>query len=252
MAGALFCTTNEPITLHNLIKVGLGAIYPRYFIGWHHKELGGMFRTVFFANIGHAIFGCLYILFNNIFYSIVFADEWARYIGHRKGLRVSESPRGMQRTVYFYLMPLKLAFPIIAFSCAIHTLISQTLFLVDVEAYGHSLEAGEGMEVYTRQPEYDFSSLGFSPLASLGVIVLGVLMMLFLVVLSCRRYKSGMPLTSTCSAAISAACHPSTSETNDAPFRAVSWGVTDIMDGIGHCAFSSKSVKIPDNNTQYI
>jgi hypothetical protein len=243
---------NESISFQNLVRLGIGTINRRFFISWHRKEQRGLFVSVITANAAHAIFGTVYVLYNNVFYSMIFADEWARYVGHRKGLRVSQSPRGRQRTVYFFLMPYRMAIPIMFFSCCIHTLISQTLFFVDVEAYGHSLEHGQNMSWYSRQPQYDFSTTGFSPLANVGLIAISLVMIGFMIIMGFRKFKSGMPVTSTCSAAISAAIHPAPYEDEDADAQLLSWGVTDVSEGFGHCTFSAKDVKIPDETTYYL
>jgi hypothetical protein len=197
------------------------------------------------------LFGILYILYSNVFYSMIFTDEWARYATHRKGLRVSESPRGSQRTVYFFLMPFKLALPIMVFASAIHMLISQMIFVVDVEAYSPIITA-DGKTVYEREPKFDFNTTGFSPVANLGLILVSVLMLLFGLVCCGQRLKSGMPVASTCSAAIAAACHPSAKEQDDAPLMPIKWGVTDESNGAGHCTFSAQDVSVPDERTPYL
>jgi hypothetical protein len=251
-SASLYCTMQETISIRNLIHLGMGSINRRFFIGWHRKDTAGMMRSVFFANEGHALFGILYIIYNNVFYTMIFQDEWSRYQSHRKGLRVSESPRGKQRTVYFFLMPYKLAIPIMGFSCAIHTLISQTVFLVDIEAWGHGIEEGQKSHFFTRDAQYDFSTTGFSPLADVGLIFFSIAMILYMVVYAFKKYKSGMPVVSTCSAAISAACHPSPNEKPDMWLQDIQWGVTEVLDGSGHCTFSAKDVAIPDERTPYV
>lgn len=60
-----------------------------------------------------------------------------------------------------------------------------------------------------------------------------------------------MPLASTCSAAISAACHPSPDDI-DAAVLPVQWGVVSTKDGIGHCSFSSKLVAPPIPGQIYV
>jgi len=251
-SASLYCTMQETISLKNLVNLGIGTINRRYFIGFHRKDTGGMLRSIFWANEGHAIFGVLYIIYNNVFYAMIFQDEWARFQSHRKGLRVSESPRGEQRTVYFFLMPYRYAFPIMGFSCIIHTLISQTAFLVDIEAWGYVNEEGPNSHFVNRNSQYYFSTTGFSPLADVALIFFSLVMILYLVAYSMKRYKSGMPVVSTCSAAISAACHPSPNEEPNAWLRPIQWGETEISAESGHCTFSSRDVNTPDERTPYI
>ena len=255
----LFATLNEAVSFKQIIFLGLGRINRDFFIGWAWKS-ASMLRSIVVANLGHAIFGTLYILYNNVFYCMIFAGEWSRYALHRKGLRVSEAPRGAQRTVYFFLMPYKLAFPIMGFSVAIHTLISQTAFLVNVEAYGSgadmmSLTPGDAGALLrsARQPQWDFNTTGFSPLGNIGLLLVGLCMVGFMLAFGRRRFMSGMPVTSTCSAAISAACHPSKDEDPNPHLLPLSWGVVpgDEEGGAGHCTFSSKEVTMPEEGRLY-
>lgn len=248
---ALFCTVKEPIAIPNFYHLGLGQINRNYFIGWHHKEPRFFARAVFLASIGHAIFGVLYVIYNNVFYCMVFANEWSRYAHHRKGLRVSEAPRGKQRSIYFFMMPYKLAFPIMIFSSGIHTLISWTLFLVDVETYGHDPSQGQGVNTYVRTPQYDFTTTGFSPLGNALLIFAGLAMIAYLLACGATELRSVTPVTSTCSAAISAACHPDEEEPDDFFEKKMTWGVTSVKDGIGHCTFSSNEVTEPNEHTPY-
>ena len=59
-----------------------------------------------------------------------------------------------------------------------------------------------------------------------------------------RRYEEGMPLAGSCSAAISAACHPQADEV-DVSLVPLKWGVVDVDKGVGHCAFSGRYVSPP-------
>jgi hypothetical protein len=235
-----------------MIAQGIGSINTHFFIGWHRKEQGGMFRSVFLANAGHVLFGTLYVLYNNILYAMIFQDEWARFARHKKGLRVSESPRGKQRAVYFFLMPYKIAFPVMFFSCAIHTGISQTLFVVDVEAWGNEMTAdGVKSTAFGRQPGNDFTTTAFAPLANLALIFVDLVMIYYICHLSFRKFKSGSPVVSTCSAAISAAIHPMINEPADATTQEIQWGVTCVHAGVGHCTFSAGEVTAPSEKVPY-
>lgn len=67
-----------------------------------------------------------------------------------------------------------------------------------------------------------------------GVLVLG------LIGLGFRSYDGTMPLVSTNSRAISAACHPPDRDREAGYLLPVIWGVTEINDeGIGHCTFTT-------------
>ena len=93
-----------------------------------------------------------------------------------------------------------------------------------------------------------------SPVAMVFVIMIGGILVLFGAGLGCRRYSAGMPLVSSCSAAISAACHPPEGDVG-ASENALLFGVVDEQgcdrasgDGeevVGHCSFSSFDVSPP-------
>lgn len=59
-----------------------------------------------------------------------------------------------------------------------------------------------------------------------------------------QRYNGGMPLAGSCSAVLSAACHPAVDE-QDVALVPVKWGVVSISQGVGHCALSGRYVSPP-------
>lgn len=63
------------------------------------------------------------------------------------------------------------------------------------------------------------------------------------------RYRCGTPLASTCSAAISAACHRPSRDAQAHMFQ-VQWGVVSEHPGthVGHCAFTTAKDVTGDNN----
>ena len=76
--------------------------------------------------------------------------------------------------------------------------------------------------------------LALSPLA----LIIGLILVSALVLTGLRKSPSGMPLASTCSSAISAACHPPLPEDEDAYMFPVQWGVVGRdAEGVEHCPF---------------
>lgn len=75
----------------------------------------------------------------------------------------------------------------------------------------------------------------------------GILLLLGLAIGFLRRYRPGMPLVSSCSAAISAACHvPSEELLDDVVLQPLQWGVVSVGHrGVGHCSFSAEVVRGP-------
>lgn len=92
-----------------------------------------------------------------------------------------------------------------------------------------SLDAGSNITV-----------AGYSPLGILISLTIRLILVSGLLLLALRRFPSGMPLASTCIAAISAACHPPLPEDEEAYRFPVQWGVVGLdVEGAGHCAFTT-------------
>jgi hypothetical protein len=105
------------------------------------------------------------------------------------------------------------------------------------------------------------SHLAYSPVAILVSIILGGIMITGLLGMALfRRYRSILPLSGSCSIAISAACHVGVDEDPaTAALGEVMWGVTgafpegvEALDGVGHCSFSSGRVERPDIDRRYM
>lgn len=82
-------------------------------------------------------------------------------------------------------------------------------------------------------------------------IVVGSSLILALLMFGLRRLSPGIPLASTCSAAISAACH--VPEEDKQPYLfPLCWGVVKEKDGVGHCCFTTaRDVKAPIEGLLY-
>ncbi|KAJ6188446.1 hypothetical protein N7519_003354 [Penicillium mononematosum] len=154
---------------------------------------------VIIANIPQLIFSFLYFAFNSLLTAMNIAAEWSRFAVNRKGLRVSGRPSLSQRSNYFLSLPYRYAIPLMGVSSLLHWLISRSIFMVGIDAYGPSME---------RQPENDVLTCGYSPVAIVSSIVVGSVMFFCLVGLSFKLFESGMPVVGSCSFTIAAACHP--------------------------------------------
>lgn len=203
------------------------------------------------ANIPQAVFSILYFSSNGVYSSMTLAQEWSHYAFKRKGLRVSMFPQGSQRSTYFLSLPYRYSIPLLGVSALLHWLISQSLYLVNIKAYGTNL---------LRQPVYDSTTCGYSPMAIVTTLSVGVALIICLVVLSFKRFKSGMPVAGSCSLAIAAACHPPTSgldggtinEDSAVDTLPVKWGVVkSVLYGRDHCSFSSGEVELPQDGWMY-
>lgn len=136
-------------------------------------------------------------------------------------------------------------------SGTLHWLVSQSIFLVAIDYYDVHGNAGQG----NQWDSQDFKTLGYSPSAIISVIVLGGLMVVSIVGFGYVPYRRGMPLAGSCSLAISAACHIAGEDKIDGSVAAANklqWGVVSMgRDGVGHCAFSTKSVEAPVEGEVY-
>lgn len=198
------------------------------------------------------MFSALYFVFNSILTCMASAAEWSRFCLSRRGLRVSWNPQGSQRSSYFLSLPYRYAIPLMSCSALLHWLISQSLFLVGIDAY----KVG-----YGRTPERDVMTCGYTPRAIISGIAIGIFMFICLIAVSCKKLASGMPVAGSCTFAISAACHPTFNPNNEESkpadllegieFMPLKWGAVPIDGPMGHCAFSEKTVEMPQDRSLY-
>ena len=100
------------------------------------------------------------------------------------------------------------------------------------------------------------STCGYSSMAMIFVIILESIVVLLGICFGFRKSKGGMPLADSCSAAISAACHPPEADV-DASMKRIMWGVMaeDCFqyegESVGHCSFTSFKVEAPVVGKRY-
>ena len=191
----------------------------------------------------------MYLQYNGVLSAMLVANEWNDYIREHKTLRLS-SPQGIQRSSYFLSLPYRFAIPLLIASGTLHWLVSQSVFVIQ------SIGMAYGTNFY-RYPESDTSTVGYSNIGMVYSLILASFMILALVLLGlCNSYRPRpyekehetaaqsytMPLVSTCSAAISAACHRP-AEDHDSHLLPVRWG---FVGGDQWCFTSSKEVSYPE------
>ena len=135
-------------------------------------------------------------------------------------------------------------------SGTVHWLISQSVFVIQSIAMAYG-------KTFYRYPAYDSSLIGYSNIGMIYCLIIGSVMIIALVTLGlCNKYRPRihggkqktdvqsytMPLVSTCSAAISAACHRP-AEDFDSHLLPVRWG---FVDGNCWCFTTSKDVSYPE------
>lgn len=215
--------------------------------------------NILIANAPQLIYSFIYFAFNSMLTAMTLAAEWSGYANNHKGLRVPNDPQLSQRSNYFLSIPYCYAIPLAGLSGILHWLISQSLFMVGIQAFDSDM---------MRSPEGDIITCGFSPVAIIISIAVGGLMSFCLLGFSLRRFESAMPVAGSCSFAISAACHPtlipgcrgeggdadgvdSELEDEDMALLPVKWGAVSIARPTGHCSFTSGDVDEPEKGREY-
>ncbi len=69
-----------------------------------------------------------------------------------------------------------------------------------------------------------------------------------------RRYDGTMAMVATNSRAISAACHVLAEDRDSGYLLPVQWGVLEIKDGVGKCAFTTApahEIRMPEEGVVY-
>ena len=223
----------------HLWKMGYGTVTSESMITWNLRGSGGLVSNVIIVNLPQAVLSFIFLAYNGIFTCMLLADEWNGYAHKRKPLRVT-SPLGAQRSTYRLQLPHKYGIPLLTLSALLHWFVSQSLFLANVGYYDN-----EGLE----DTASSISTVGYSCISIITVIILGAVVTLVGVLIGFRRHQ-GMPLAGSCSAAISAACHRP-EEDVDAAIKPVMWGVVSSEDGVGHCCFTSLEVSPPVQGERY-
>lgn len=228
-------------SISQLWKMGYGAVRAESLIDIPFSRGNvGIMTSVLLANTPQAILSFLYLTYNGLFSCMLLMKEWSDFAHERKSLRVT-LPIGRQRSSYWLQLPYTYGIPLLVMSGTLHWLVSQSIFLARVRVLDH-----EGEEVQ----DASISTCGYSCIAIITVIILGSIMVLLGILNGFRRYKAGMPLIGSCSAAISAACHAMRKD-SDAALLPVMWGAVESQGKVGHCCFSSFDVSPPVHGEAY-
>ena len=208
-------------SFQHLWSLGFGNVTPECFLNWKFSGNGGLILTILIANAPQAILSFLFLTYNGLFTCMLLADEWNEYAHKRSGLRVTK-PQGAQRSSYRLELPYRYGIPLLFISGLLHWLVSQSIFLARVALYdvhGHEIMIGDSM---SRLGTW-VSTVVYSPLALLTVIICGTVVVAIGIMNGFRTYRPGMPIVGSCSAAISAACHRPADDV-DAALKPVKWG----------------------------
>ncbi|KAG9602853.1 hypothetical protein KCU77_g526, partial [Aureobasidium melanogenum] len=168
------------------------------------------------TSIPQLVFSFTYLNLNGIFTSMALAKEWNMMAPQRKGLRVSH-PEMAQRSTYFLQLPYKWAIPLTIAGGSLHWLVSQSIFLVQIDVLSATGE---------RDTDMAFVASGFSSSSYFVLILVFGAIFLAAYVVAMLPLRENIPFGASCSAIISAACHPPDNDT-EAHLKEVQWGVVD-------------------------
>ncbi|KAL1609631.1 hypothetical protein SLS59_001139 [Nothophoma quercina] len=208
----------------------------------------GIVPTLITANIPQLGFSLLYVIYTNIWSKLLIAHEFDRLTVNKKGLRVSDRPRGEQRTSHFFTLPIRYAFPLMACSAALHWLCSRSLFMARFD----------GVDVDGELDKRDqLVRLAYNVQGMTALIGVNFAMVVATVsIAGFRRLRTGLGEIAM-SVVISAACHVKRYEA-EPWLQKVQWG--DVSEGIGevrdgqivrHCAFTSLLAEPPTEEHAY-
>ena len=224
-------------------SIGIGKVTSKSLLHLPHRAL---IFTILLANSPQIVLSWLYVTLNGVMTSMLLADELNGYAHQRKTLRVT-SPTGKQRSTYRLQIPYVYGVPLLVTFGLLHWLVSQSFFLARVTVY----DSNGSVDV-----SKSTSTCGYSLVAMFFVLVASIIVIWFMIMTGFRTFKPGVPPMGSCSAAISAACHPPEDD-KDASKQPVKWGVvghkTVDMTGevVGHCTFTSFKVKAPKRGMLY-
>lgn len=148
----------------------------------------------------------------------------------------------------FLHVPYAYGIPMVTTSAVLHWLISQSFFVGIIESrplIGQPMTP-ESTRLFLEPTVNLGPVVAFSPIPLLCILILGIILVLILLALACRKLQSSIPVARSCSLALSAACHPPAGDAG-AAYSLLRWGALDYEPGqeIGHFCFTTKEVHAP-------
>ncbi|KAM0554024.1 hypothetical protein ACHAPJ_007099 [Fusarium lateritium] len=188
-------------------------------------SMGGfaLYGSLLLANVPQLLIGGCWYLMNSILTQMLVSHQWARSAFIRKTLRVS-LPQGKQRSSYELSLPYRYGIPLLVISTLIHWLVSQSIFAVETRGFTYNPTNGT-KSGFVRAEFLDGSVLGYASIGFFLSLLAMIGLLITFIWLGSRRLPDRasqtdlqgnskgkavirLPLASTCSVVISAACHP--------------------------------------------
>ena len=214
----------------SLWNLGFGTISQYTMVYAQNNGNGDAVAMSILANTPQVVLALIYLMYMGIMSAMFIAADWAKFAFTAQTLIVS-TPAGEQRGTWLLGAPLAYGTGLLALQTLLHWFVSQSIFVVQVVAYNKLGQVDSTMPI--------FSNCGYSPIAIIFSVVASGLLCVTAMVAHWRRFPQGSPpVVSTCSAAISAACHlPMQMRKETLVYEELRWGVTGHgRDGVGHCS----------------
>ena len=215
-----------------------GVIDTSYLLDWSDTLIG----SVLVANTPQFLISLVYLLYNALFTCMAVSSEYTSYAQRRRTLRVS-SPHGAQRSTHWLQLKYRYAIPFMGTMATLHWLVSESIYLVYLESYD-----------WVGVLEMAYDQCAWNSAATLLSCIVGAALIMFLIITGlCRKYPAGIPLASTCSLAISAACQRSKDDDEDVVLKPLKYGVLKDVgpNGLHRVGFSAEPVEPLENGESY-
>ncbi|PUU77997.1 hypothetical protein B9Z19DRAFT_923705, partial [Tuber borchii] len=187
--------------------------------------------AILIANLPQTILSFLYLTYNSLFTYMLSGHEWSLF-SHRHRTLCVTSPHTGQRSTYRLQIPYNYAIPLMILSALLRWLLSQSVFLARVEI-------SDPFWTDTLEP---ISIVGYWYLAMIFLLTLGILAVVTAAGMGYKKFAAEITTVGSCSAAISAACHPSGANSEEITGKKVRWEDVGIVpnQGVRHLTFSSQ------------
>jgi len=222
------------ISLAGLWNMGFGTLDPRSMaLGSSGNE--SLQLATLLANIPQVFLAAIYLVFNGLIVAMFTAQDWHKFGVKSQTLMVS-SPRYRQRGTWIFGAPVLYGVIFLALQAVLHWLCSQSLFLIQIDIV--NIEGQDNTATTTLH-----TNCGYSSIAGIFTLIIGMFIPVSALFLGLRKLHGspGPPLVSTCSTAISAACHPRHLWEDGMWNGELRWGAhRTVVDqhGWGHCSLA--------------
>ena len=188
---------------------------------------------VLLANVPQLVLSVIYLVYNGLMTSMFLSADFAAFATKPQYLMMT-SPCGKQRGTWLLGLPLVVGLCSLSLQTLLHWFVSQSIFAVQIlikeaDGFEHAYVSGEFEEL---------ANCGYSPLAIWASFAGGSVLALSAFCCALRKYRVGAPpVVSTCSAAISAACHPYYLKDEATVYQQLRWGaMPQPLNPLGHCS----------------